>query len=100
MSRNALSVQQVSKAVNMVEVFKTNIRTRAQAQAIKNSLQDVFEDYQINFDLEDCDRIMRIRSRCGPVDNERVCRIVLAVGFEASVLSDDPAIAYAFESEH
>jgi hypothetical protein len=84
----------------MVEVFKTNIRTRAQAQAIENSLLDAFDGYQINFDLEDCDRIMRIRSHYGPVDSERVCRIALAVGFEASVLSDDPAIAYAFESEH
>ena len=83
----------------MVEVFKTNIRTRAHALAIGSCLQDVFKGYLINFDLDDCDRIMRIRSLYSEVDNERVCRIVLAMGFEASVLSDDPAPTYAFESE-
>ena len=60
------------------------------ALAIGNCLQDAFNGYLINFDLDDCDRIMRIRSVHDSVDSERVCRIVLAMGFEASVLSDEP----------
>jgi hypothetical protein len=76
----------------MVEVFKTNIRDRSHALAIGNCLQDAFNGYLINFDLEDCDRIMRIRSVNDEVDSERVCRIVLAMGFEASVLSDEPMV--------
>lgn len=81
----------------MVEVFKTNIRTRDQAHMIGKCLQEVFVYYLVNFDLDDCDRIMRIRSLNGSIDNERICRIVLALGFEAHVLSDDPAFTYAFE---
>lgn len=75
----------------MVEVFKTNIHCQAHALAIGNFLQDIFQCYVVNFDLDDCDRIMRIRSLRDSVDSERVCRLVLAMGFEASVLSDDPA---------
>ena len=78
----------------MVEVFKTNIRTVAQAQVVGKYLQEVFVSYLINFDLEDCDRIMRVRSLGGPVDSDRVRRIVLAMGFEAWVLSDEPANMY------
>lgn len=75
----------------MVEVFKTNIGCQAHALAIGNFLQDFFQGYLVNFDLDDCDRIMRIRSLHSTVDSGRVCRLVLAMGFEASVLSDDPA---------
>jgi hypothetical protein len=81
----------------MVEVYKTNIRTQAQAQEISHCLGKLFDSYRINFDLEDCDRIMRIRSSYGAIDNERICRIVLALGFEARVLSDDIAVPYAVE---
>jgi len=77
----------------MVEVFKTNIRTRAQALAIGNFLQDSFGLYVVNFDIDDCDHIMRIRSLSGAVDSDRVCRVVLALGFEANVLADESAVA-------
>jgi len=76
----------------MVEVFKTNIRCHAHALAIGNFLQVSFGSYIVNFDLDDCDHIMRIRSLHGPIDNERVCRIVLALGFEANVLADEAEI--------
>ncbi|MGC3946905.1 MAG: hypothetical protein QM762_20710 [Chryseolinea sp.] len=81
----------------MVEVYKTNIRTLAQAQEISNRLQELFAGYMINFDLEDCDRIMRIRSPFNNIDNERVCRIVLTLGFEAIVLSDDATVEFSIE---
>ena len=75
----------------MVEVFRTNICTRGQALDVCNRLERIFLGYLVNFDLEDCDRIMRIRSPFSTIDIERVCRVVMAMGFEASVLSDDPA---------
>lgn len=74
----------------MVEVFKTNINTRAQAHLVANGIEDVFEGYLINFDLDDCDRIMRIRAVYGTVDSERVCRLVSAMGFNVSILTDEP----------
>jgi hypothetical protein len=76
----------------MVEVFKTNIRCHAHALAIGNFLRDSFGGYIVNFDLDDCDHIMRIRSLHGSIDSERVCRIVLALGFEANVLADETEI--------
>jgi hypothetical protein len=46
----------------MVEVFKTNIERERTAARIKLELLEQFPDCKINFDLEDCDRILRIES--------------------------------------
>lgn len=48
----------------MVEVFKTNIQRKRAAAKIKMELLLRFPDCKINFDLEDCDRILRIESAC------------------------------------
>ena len=44
----------------MVEIFKTNVEINTDANAIVSILQRQFPDCKINFDLEDCDRILRI----------------------------------------
>lgn len=44
----------------MVEVFKTNVSTVRQVERIVKILQLYFSDCHINFDLEDCDRILRM----------------------------------------
>ena len=49
----------------MVEVFKTNIQRKRTAAKIKVELLLRFPDCKINFDLNDCDRILRIESAIG-----------------------------------
>ncbi|MBI1769076.1 MAG: hypothetical protein HY015_03875 [Bacteroidetes bacterium] len=46
----------------MVEVFKTNIQHKRTAEKIKVELLLLFPNCKINFDLNDCDRILRIES--------------------------------------
>ncbi len=46
----------------MVEIFKTNVRKKADAIYIINFLKNLFPDYKINFDLEDCDKILRVEA--------------------------------------
>lgn len=45
-----------------VEIFKTDVATEEQAQSIKSALNLVFPDYTIHFDLEDCDKVLKICS--------------------------------------
>lgn len=45
----------------MVEVFKTNIDNELTADALVNELQSLFPCSTVNFDLEDCDRILRVK---------------------------------------
>lgn len=46
----------------MVSIFKTNIQADNQAKAILQVLQNTFPNSRINFDLDDCDKILRIEA--------------------------------------
>lgn len=44
----------------MVEVFKTDVKWRKQAKMLHAVLSRQFPFIEINFDLDDCDRVLRI----------------------------------------
>ena len=46
----------------MIEVFKTNITEAQKANQIALKIQTILPGAQINFDLEDCDKILRIEN--------------------------------------
>ncbi|HRV56175.1 MAG: hypothetical protein R2802_02745 [Flavobacteriaceae bacterium] len=46
-----------------VEIFKTDITKRSSAKKIEQLLLNRFPDSKINFDLEDCDNILRIETK-------------------------------------
>jgi hypothetical protein len=49
----------------MVDVFKTNIPDRETAGKIRDQLELKIPGARINFDLEDCDRILRVENSAG-----------------------------------
>jgi hypothetical protein len=53
----------------MVEVFKTNIQCVKAAIVLKEILSKELPDIQINFDLDDCDKILRTEGEIVPVNN-------------------------------
>ena len=44
----------------MVEVFKTNVKQRGEAKRLIQHIRQHFPSYKINFDLSDCDKILRV----------------------------------------
>jgi hypothetical protein len=44
----------------MIEVFKTNIHCAEKAKQLLELIHASFANYRANFDLEDCDRILRV----------------------------------------
>lgn len=44
----------------MVTVYKTNVSSKSKAKTILQKLTKEVSGYKINFDLEDCDKILRI----------------------------------------
>jgi hypothetical protein len=46
----------------MVEVFETDVQQVYQANVLLNELRKRFPDTKMNFDLDDCDRILRIEA--------------------------------------
>jgi hypothetical protein len=68
----------------MVEVFKTNIRDKTTASIITAHLHEHFPGGRINFDLEDCDKILRVENE--NVCPEKVALILTRNGFACEVL--------------
>lgn len=44
----------------IVEVFQTNVESESIAQTILSEINNLFPELEVNFDLEDCDRILRL----------------------------------------
>ncbi len=44
----------------MVEIFKTNIDDKASADKIVIEILEMLSGFRINFDLDDCDKILRV----------------------------------------
>ncbi|HTF29925.1 MAG TPA: hypothetical protein VK625_13830 [Flavitalea sp.] len=51
------------KAEKMIAVFKTGVTNQNDASCLIKTLQNQYPDYRINFDLEDCDNILRIEGQ-------------------------------------
>jgi hypothetical protein len=46
----------------MIYVFKTSVKTKLQVKRLKPHINKILPSEKWNFDLEDCDRILRIDS--------------------------------------
>ena len=67
-----------------VEVFKTNLQDDEQAAVLAGLLHQSFPHSRVDFDLEDCDRILRIEG--GGLCPVVISNIIAGAGFECSVL--------------
>ncbi|HEX4852272.1 MAG TPA: hypothetical protein VFV08_15760 [Puia sp.] len=46
----------------MIYVFKTSVKTKTQVKKLKPDINNILPNEKWNFDLDDCDRILRIDS--------------------------------------
>lgn len=72
----------------MVEVFKTNVNTRGQADMLVDLIHKTFNSYTANFDLDDCDKILRVKSTSGFIEAALLVDLLKNFGYKAEVLPD------------
>lgn len=68
----------------MIEVFKTNVEEACHAKNVVALLLQHFPGSKINFDLHDCDKILRVEGENFAV--EKVIGLVAESGFICMVL--------------
>lgn len=73
----------------MVEVFKTNVEDCEHAGVLLDRIHTSFAFYRANFDLDDCDRILRVECKTGVVDAEGIVQLLDEYGYEGEVLEDE-----------
>ncbi|WP_339704967.1 hypothetical protein [uncultured Kriegella sp.] len=72
----------------MVEVYKTNIKDEWHAGFIVIRLLERYPTYKINFDLEDCDNILRVEGIGVSEHVHGILEILERFGFKASILDE------------
>lgn len=72
----------------MIEVFKTNVTNNHQARVVVGMIQDRFEGYRVNFDLDDCDHILRIEAT-GVIEADTLITFLRDMGVKAETLPDE-----------
>lgn len=68
----------------MVEVFKTNVEQVDQSQWLINQIIYHIPDVVVNFDLEDCDKILRVEAE--NISDRTIIDLLNKFGFLAEVL--------------
>ena len=68
----------------MVEVFRTDIYAKTEAQAMIAMLSGIVPEAVITFDLEDCDKVLRIESPILEVSN--VISLMQVHGYVCEIL--------------
>jgi tRNA G26 N,N-dimethylase Trm1 len=69
---------------SMIEVFKTNVVKPSQAKTILKILQENFNDFKVNFDLADCDKVLRVQGKS--ISPEEIIKLVNANGYQCEIL--------------
>lgn len=72
----------------MIEVFKTNIELEQEAGLVIKKIESRMPNYRITFDLEDCDRILRVESE-SQINSNIIIEEVSGLGFQVSILPDE-----------
>ncbi len=73
-----------SICMKMIEVFKTNVAEAEHADKLVSLLQQHFPGGRITFDLEDCDRVLRVEDTYVAADN--VINLLRAHNYECHML--------------
>jgi hypothetical protein len=68
----------------MVEIFKTNVQKKTQSKMLLSTLSVAFPSFKVNFDLNDCDNILRVEGE--NIEPIRIISMVNDNGFECEIL--------------
>ena len=74
--------------MRIVQIFKTDVQDQLVARHIILFLRRNFSHSRINFDLDDCDKILRIESRQGSIDEAEIQLLVARCGYQCEPLND------------
>jgi hypothetical protein len=73
----------------MVEVFKTTVNSAVQARIVSERIRVAQPGYDIHFDLDDCNKILRVENREGNVEAETIIQLLHECNCTAEVLPGD-----------
>lgn len=73
----------------MVEIFKTDVCDPMDADVLIDAIRKVFPVDKVNFDLQDCDHILRIDACADALPIDSIIQLINQFGYTAEVLPDE-----------
>jgi hypothetical protein len=73
--------------MNLIEIFKTNVAKKREAKLLVEEMIVYFPHYKINFDLEDCDKILRVETTNGSVRTSSIISLLESKHIKCEVLN-------------
>jgi hypothetical protein len=73
----------------MIEVFKTDVTEKDHARTLVDQIHKAFSHCRANFDLEDCDRILRVKGITCDEETWQIVSLVKSFGWRVEILPDD-----------
>lgn len=70
----------------IVEVFRTDVGSKSEAIDILKQLKEKFPETRFNFDLNDCDRVLRAEGNC--IHVEAVIEVLSKNRYHCEILPD------------
>ncbi|HWK02491.1 MAG TPA: hypothetical protein VNS58_02600 [Puia sp.] len=74
--------------MKIVQVFKTDVQDKKEAKRIILFLHQNYSHCKVNFDLDDCDKILRIENQLGRVEETAIQLVVAGYGYDCEPLQD------------
>jgi hypothetical protein len=72
----------------LVEVFKTNVQHKQQAEVLLNALLHAFPLLDTHFDLDDCDKVLRVEGML--IEPDIIIGLLNTHGFQCTILPESP----------
>ena len=69
-----------------IEIYKTNVKNKTAAKKILAEIVSKQPHYCCNFDLDDCDKVLRIENASGRIDNDLIFEILENNNHEGAIL--------------
>ena len=71
--------------IKPVEIFRTNVTSEDEAETVLTLLRKAFPKLKVNFDLDDCDNILRVAGE--EISSEYIITMLSNLGFECDQLN-------------
>lgn len=69
-----------------IAVYKTDVTDRSKAKTIVDAIHRQCPDCEASFDLEDCDKVLRVESKNGKVEESEIRDIFKNYGYQLESL--------------
>ncbi|MGP8217674.1 MAG: hypothetical protein ACLQQ4_19045 [Bacteroidia bacterium] len=74
--------------MNSVEIFKTNVKGKRNANYLLGEMKTLFPGHKISIDLDDRDKVLRVETNRGRVKSEEVIKLLEQRNFHCEILNN------------